>query len=191
MQPFTSAWQQLEECRLKEDPDLLVPAVEVLAVVQRTLCLLGNASELISQTRHTKILEAVDPSWSRYGTDEFPYASSTLFGEEFQETLSKKVVKNTALSKAVSITKRAKKDDHPSSTRRGEQKKPQFFRGSPPARYGGRQGTSFFPYNSTPASRQGECNLPRQQNFSLQQRQGQAPLFHEPRLPGKAPQKKF
>ena len=58
---------------------------------------------------------------------------------------------------------RAKKNDDPSSTRRG-QKKP------PPVKYGGRQGKSFFPYNSTPASWQGERKQPKQQNFSLQQR---------------------
>lgn len=35
MRPLTSAWQQLEEGGLKENPDLLVSAVQVLALVQR------------------------------------------------------------------------------------------------------------------------------------------------------------
>lgn len=191
MRPLTSAWQQLEEGGLRSDPDLLVPAGEVLAMIQRTICLLGNASELISQTRRTKILEAVDPAWSRYGSEEFPSSSTFLFGEEFQEKLTKKVEKDTALAKAVSMTKRAKKDENPPSTRRVEQKKPQFFRGGPPARYGGRQGRNFFPYSTHPAARQGERGQARQQGPNLQPRQGQVPLYHEPRLPGKAPQKKF
>ena len=82
---------------MREDPDLMVPAVEVLALIQRTICLLGNASELISQTRRAKILEVVDPSWSKYGAEEFPSALNSLFGEEFQESLSKRVEKDTAV----------------------------------------------------------------------------------------------
>ena len=117
IRPMTSAWQMLEEGGLRDDPDLLVPAAEVLSFIERTMCLVGNTSELISQTRRARILEAVDPSWSKYGSEEFPSSSSTLFGEGFQETLSKRVEKDMALSKAVSIMKRAKRTEEPSPAR--------------------------------------------------------------------------
>ena len=58
--------------------------------------LTGECIRINIPNRHTKILEAVDLSRSGYGTDEFPSTPSTLFGEEFQETLSKKLEKNTA-----------------------------------------------------------------------------------------------
>ena len=160
---------------------------------------MGNTSELISQTRRARILEAVDPSWSKYGSEEFPSSSSTLFGEGFQETLSKRVEKDTALSKAVSIMKRARRTEEPSpspsssssySARRGDQRR-QFFRGGPPAKYGGRQGRSFFPYNPHFSNRQGERGQPRLQSQYPQPRPGQVPLYHEPRLPAKTPQKRF
>lgn len=167
------------------------PAAEVLAMIQCTIFLLGNASELISQTRCAKILEAVNSSWARYCSEEFTSSSNTLFDKECQNTLSKKVEKDTALSKAMSMTRRAKKEDHPSSSKRVEQKKPHYIHGAPPARYGGRQGKSFFPYNSQFVDRQGEHSQARQQIFNHQPRQGQTPICHEPRLPGKTQQKKF
>ena len=191
MRPMTSAWQQLVEGGLRDEPDLMVPAVEVLAMIQRIQCLLGNASELTSQTRRTRILEVVDPSWSRYGSEEFPSSSDTLFGEDFQEKLSKKVERDTALSKAISITKRAKKEDQPTSSRRVEHRKPQFFRRGPPARYEGRQGKNFLSYNAQLSNRQREHGQPGQPGPSSQPKQGQFPLYHEPRLPGKTPQKRF
>lgn len=49
--PLTSAWQHLMVEGLKEDREMLVPGSMVLALVQRTLCLIGNASEIVSQTR--------------------------------------------------------------------------------------------------------------------------------------------
>jgi hypothetical protein len=58
---------------------------------------------VISQTRRGKILEAID-AWGKYRLEEFTSASETLFGEA---TLSKRVEKGTALTKAVSILKRA------------------------------------------------------------------------------------
>ena len=101
IRPLTSAWQSFVDGGLGQDPGLMVPATEVLSLVQRTLCLVGNSSELVSQIRRSKILEAGDPSWAKYGTDDFPSAKATLFGEEFQANLTKSVEKDSALSKAV------------------------------------------------------------------------------------------
>ena len=73
----------------------------------------------------------------------------TLFGDEFQETFTKKVEKDLALSKAVSITRRNTSHREASSPGQDGRGENQFFRGSPPARYGDRRGRSFFPYNTT------------------------------------------
>ena len=69
-----------------------------------------------------------------------------------------------------------------------------FFRGGPPAKNGGRQGKSFFPYSSHPyQNREGDFSGGRQ--FTNSHRQGQKPLYHEPKLPPdpnqKTPQRKF
>ena len=48
----------------EDGEEILVPATEVLGMIQCTLCLAGNSSEYILQIRCTKILEAIDPSWS-------------------------------------------------------------------------------------------------------------------------------
>ena len=54
--PLASGWQNLLDVGLETNPDMLVPAAEVLDLIQRTLCLVGNASEYISQTRRGRIL---------------------------------------------------------------------------------------------------------------------------------------
>ena len=122
--------------------------------------MLGNASELISQTRCSKILEAVNPSWGKYGSGDFPSAKDTHFADNFQSTFTKWVEKDVALSKAVSITKRSKREGSPSTTKRGEQKRERFFRGGPPAKYGGRQDRSFS--HTTHIAATGKENAPSQ-----------------------------
>ena len=94
------------EAGLEVNPDMVVPATEVLTIIKQTICLVGNASEFTSQIRRAQILGMIDTSWSKYSSDSFASATDTLFGEKFQESLGKKVEKETALSKAVSITKR-------------------------------------------------------------------------------------
>ena len=128
IRPLTSAWQELLEEGLKENAEMMVSAREVLAVIQRSLCLVGNASEGISQTRRTKILEAIDKSWGKHGADEFK-SSDTLFGKEFQSSLTDRVEKDVALSKAVSIMKRSQqgKEQSGSSSRKEEQPYARFF----------------------------------------------------------------
>ena len=183
IRPLTSAWQLLLDSGLENDPAMVVPASEVLTLIQCSLCMIGNASELVSQTRRSKILETIDHSWSKFGEGDFPSAKDTLFGEEFQASLTTKVEKDNALSKAVSITKRNKKQhDAPSSSRKEGHRNDRFFRGGPPAKYGGRQGKSFFPYNPHfPQKKEGGSS--RGTSFPNYQRPGYRPLYHEPRLP--------
>ena len=160
----------------------------------QTLCLIGNASELTSQTRRAHILKAIDTSWSKFGSDKFDSATDTLFGDNFQESLSKRVEKETALSKAVSITRRNKKDkDAPTTSgnasyRKDRQKDDQFFRRGPPAKYGGRQGKSPHPYSAYHA----QNNQRKGKQPFGSHRHTQRPLFHEPSLPSeqKTPHKR-
>ena len=110
LRPLTAAWRDLLDAGLKDNPDIAVPATEALSLIQRTICLVGNASELTSQSRREKILTAIDPSWSKFSSEEFSTKKNTLFGEEFQSKLTSMVERETALAKAVSITKRHKKE---------------------------------------------------------------------------------
>ena len=163
---------------------MVVPGSEVLTLVQCTLCMIGNASELISQTRRSKILDTVDPSWSKFGEDSYSSEQDTQFGESFQSSLTTRVEKDTALSKAVSITKRSKSEKQTPATscRRDKHYSDNFFRGGPPAKYGGRQGKSFFPYSSYPSWKR-EGDYSRGKQYTNYQRPGQRPLFHESKHP--------
>ena len=130
IRPLTLAWQELLDEGLEETAEMMVPAREVLALIQCSLCLVGNASECVSQTRRTKILEAIDKSWGKFGTDEYG-SGVTLFGKEFQSSLTDRVEKDVALSKAVSMMKRSQqgKEQSSSSSKREGQPYTRFFRG--------------------------------------------------------------
>lgn len=98
------AWQELLETGLERDTSMVLPTTQVLAVIQRSLCLIGNASEFLSQTRRAKILEAIEPTWGRYVADDFK-TEDTLFRKAFQASLASRVETEAALSKVVSIVK--------------------------------------------------------------------------------------
>jgi len=184
--PLASAWKELHEARATKDASATVPAAEVMHLIQRTLCLVGNASEYISQTRRAHILEHIDKSWSRYASDEFPDAEETLFGDAFKSSLSERVEKDTALAKAVSITKKRQKEVSSDSDRKGGGKDGQFFRPGPPARYGDRQGRFQTPYSQPHYSQRGKFNPRRggtyfqavpyrsQPQYQLQERRSQS-----------------
>ena len=191
IRPLTLAWQHLVEAKLEDNQSMVVPATEVLTLIQQTICMIGNASEFTSQMRRAQILGEIDSSWSKFSSESFVSATGTLFGEKFQRSLGKRVENEVALAKAVSITKRSKKDKDVSSTRKDRHRNDQFFRRGPPAKYGSRQGkSSLHPYDSYQQPRQTDYRKGRQM-FGTQ-RQGQRPRFHEPTLPAgpKTQQKK-
>lgn len=180
--PLAAAWNSLLEEGVAEDQDLLVPASQVVALIQRTICMVGNVSEMISQLRRTKILQNIETSWSKYGVEDFSGAEDTLFGEDFQTSLTDKVEKETALAKAASITKRNKDykgKDSPTSYRKDGHGHSSFFRGGPAYKYGNRQGKNFFPYGSE-SKKKGAIYQNNQTSGGQKQTR---PLFHEPRLP--------
>ena len=108
--PLAFAWNSLLESGADKDPDMLVPVTDVISTIQRTICLIGNASEFISQIRHTRILEKLDASWSKYGQEDFSDSKDTSFGENFQQTLASKVEKEAILAKAVVASKQSKEN---------------------------------------------------------------------------------
>ena len=170
--PLTSAWQEL----LEDEGESTVPASDVIVLIQRTLCLIGNASSFISQIRRAKILGTIDKSWSKFDTGELKSPGS-LFGDEFRKNLTAKVENEVALAKAVSITRRSKgkepvsRPSRPVGWSRGR-----FFRRGPPSRYGGRPGQNPNPYNQQPYRHREVRDHPRGRPPFL-------PRFHEPKLP--------
>ena len=85
----------------------MVPAREVLAVIQHSsVCLVGNTSEYVSQTRRTKIVETIDKSWGNFGTDEYR-SSETLFRKEFQSSVSASL----CMSKSAWLDREGLRDD--------------------------------------------------------------------------------
>ena len=115
-----------------------VQAAEVLAMIQRALCLIGSASE-ISRARRAKILEAIDPAWNKFTEDSFPSAKGTLFGEDGQGG------EGYGYQQSDSNFQEKPERAHSCYKEGGEQIESFFFRGGPPGRYGTRQGRSFFP----------------------------------------------
>lgn len=75
---------------MEEDTSMTVPATDVLEMIQRSLCLIGNASEFISQARRSKVLEAIKPSHGAH-MPEGNRTNDTLFGKVFQASLTSKV----------------------------------------------------------------------------------------------------
>ena len=141
-----------------------------------------NASEFISQIRCTKILEKLDTSWSKYGQEDFSDSKETLFGENFQQTLASKVEKEAVLAKVVVSSKRSKENrgkETSSNHRKDSYRRNQFFRGGPSARYGGRQGKNYQPYNTNQKKESGY----HQGKYFLNTQQRTHSLFHKPKLP--------
>ena len=132
VRPLTSAWQQLLENGLENDQEMRVPAIEVLTLIQCTLCMVGNASKQISQIRRARILEAVDKSWSKFAETEVSPDNGFLCGENFRSRLTKDVEEDSSLAKALSVTRRNQKSVDSSSSRKGEQLSGRFFDRAPP-----------------------------------------------------------
>ena len=54
VRPLTAAWQQLQDQGIEQDPGITVPATEVLTLIQCVVCMIGNATEQVSQIRRTR-----------------------------------------------------------------------------------------------------------------------------------------
>ena len=182
VRPLASAWQQLMEGGSNPEEEMTVPVSEVLTLIQCTLCMVGNAWEQISRIRGAKILESIDKSWMKFAEEELEPEEGALFGGKFQTTLMSGVEKDNTIAKALSITKRSKKQSDTSSSRRGDRRSFRFFRGSPTTQYGSGRGRHPYSYSQYQAPRKmGESS--RSSSFQPQQRQSNFSRFHEPKLP--------
>jgi len=131
---LASAWNSLLQNVADMDTDMLVLVSELITMIQQTVCLIGNASEVISQTRRATILETLDASWSKYEQEDFLDSKECLFGKAFQQTLTSKVEKESALAKALVACKCIKElsgKERANKHRRDNYGHIQFFQRSP------------------------------------------------------------
>ena len=79
---------------------------DMLNIIQRTLVLMGNANELLSQVRRCNILQCVEKTLENYGKEPRSNSREFLFGDEFCSQLQSKVESDITLSQVVSLSKR-------------------------------------------------------------------------------------
>ena len=147
-------------------------------MIQHTICLIGNTSEFISQTRQSKILENLDASWSKYEQHDFSDSKEMLFGENFQLVLTSKVEKETALAKAVVASKHSKEargKEASNSHRRDGHGCNQFFSWEPCYQVWRQAGQEFL--SIQPGQEEGEW-LPSWEILLIHQKHTQS-LFHD------------
>ena len=137
--PMTCMWSSLIEQDLLEDPDATISVYDVLKMIQRSLILLGNANEMLSQMRRTNLLELVDKSLGKYAQDSPSQAGEFLFGPEFAKHLQDKVEAYVSLAKVVAISQRYHPYNNKSRTTTIGCSKQQFLRGSPAGSWGSQQ----------------------------------------------------
>ena len=142
--PLTCLWAELLDNNLLEDPDSLINVQDVLNVIQRTLVLLGNATELVSQTRRCNILQCVDKSLVKYGKDSASKNQESLFGPDFCSQLKNQVESVKTFSQVVSLAHRYHPYEKSRETTLGRSKK-HFFRQGLVGKFGSRQGHTYSP----------------------------------------------
>ena len=84
-------WVELIEQGMAKGPEALIPVTDVLDIIQRSIVLIGNASNLVLEIRREIALEAIHPSLKKYAEGDFKDAGSDLFGDQFKDELVKKV----------------------------------------------------------------------------------------------------
>lgn len=165
--PLSCLWSELIDNDLVKDEDSVISVHDVLSVVQRTLVLLGNANELVSQARRCTILRSVDQGLEKYGKKHPTNNQELLFGNEFCTNLKSQVESDKALSQVVQLSHRYQPYDQKArQTTLGHSKK-QFFRQSPAGNMGSRQG------NATPSNKQPYKQQTRHSQASSQQPKSQ------------------
>ena len=141
--PIACLWSELIENGLLEDPDASINVLDVMDIMQRTLVLLGNANELLSQARRTNLLQIANSSLAKYGQEPQPQAGEFLFGPGFTTKLKSQVETDTALSKIISLLPSQRFHPYTHKPRFSStigRTKQQFFRESPAGNRGARRG---------------------------------------------------
>ena len=105
-EPLSCLWSELIDNDLLRSEDSVIYVHDVLNVLQRTLVLLGNANELVSQTRRCNVLRAVDQGLEKYGKEPPSNNQEFLFGKEFCSQLKAQVESDKTLSQVVQLSHR-------------------------------------------------------------------------------------
>ena len=129
--PLSCLWSELIDNDLLKDEDSMINVHDALSVVQRTLVLLGNANELVSQTRRCNILRSVDQGLEKYGKEPPTNSEEFLFGKEFCPKLKATVESDKTLAQVVQISHRYQPYDQKSRQSTLGHSKKQFFRPGP------------------------------------------------------------
>ena len=143
--PLSCLWAELIDNDLLKSEDAVINVHDVLNVLQCTLVLLGNANELVSQTRRCSILRAVDQDLEKYGKEPPSNNQEFLFGKEFCSQLKTQVESDKTLTQVVQLSHRYKPYDQRARQSTLGRSKKQFFRQSPAGNTGSQQGNAPLP----------------------------------------------
>ena len=140
--PLTDLWSRLCDQGLSGEEDELIPVEEVLKVIRASVALIGNSSNYISQLRRKTIIEALPADKANLAKimkqvckRQIENTGPELFGEQAIKAVSERVNTLETFSKTASR-----------SEVKLRQLPKRFFRGGPPAKYGGGPGTTGAPY---------------------------------------------
>ena len=129
--PLTCLWSELIDNELLKSEDAVINVQDVMNVLQRTLVLLGNTNELISQARRCSILRACDQDLEKYGKEPPNNNKEFLFGKEFCSQLKSQVESDKTLTQVVQMSHCYKPYDPKARQSTLGHSKKQFFRQSP------------------------------------------------------------
>ena len=175
--PLTTLWANLVEQDMGKGSGTLIPVDDVIDTIQRSLSLLGNSVNYISQARRDLIISQLEYKKKGLGKvmrkvcqSDLGNTDKELFGEKFRKTLKSKADSMVAFGKIA--------DRVEQNTRN----KNQSFRGGPSAsRYAGGAGKNFKSYQKTTQSRSfSRWNQPRRYFNQNQQRKQD---FSKPKAP--------
>ena len=150
--PLTCLWSELIDNELLKSEDAVINVQDVMNVLQRTLVLLDNTNELISQARRCSILRACDQDLEKYGKEPPNNNKEFLFGKEFCSQPKSQVESDKTLTQVVQMFHRYKPYDPKARQSTLGHSKKQFFRQSPAGNTGSRQGNASLPIKQSKAS---------------------------------------
>ena len=102
--PMVCMWPELIDNNLLSDPNASVNVHNILNIIQRTIVLLDNTSEMLSQLRRSKILASVDTSFIKFGQKPQSGSGEFLFGSEYTKYLRGEAETDSSLAKVVSLS---------------------------------------------------------------------------------------
>ena len=152
--PALNLWRDLHDQGFSGGQGNLMPVDTCLGMIQRTLVLVGNASNYISQCRRDNIIFKLKKQNPTLGTalgsicQEHQPDTKFLFGEEVRKALNERAESLSSMKKVSS------KLEKPRTS--GGRKDSQFFRQGPPSDRGRGVGRVFRPHNKRhPRQREG------------------------------------